>query len=1003
MHDWYHENPAALHVGAQPHRSYFVPFAPGEDPFNARETSSRMTLLNGDWEFEGYPSILDLPEDWLARPLSRSMPVPGNWELNGFLKPMYTNIKYPFPYDPPFVPHENPAGAYRRTFSANLSDGMRWMLNFEGVDSCFYLYVNGAFAGYSQVSHNTSEFDVTPFLSEGENTLSLLVLKWCDGSYLEDQDKWRMSGVIRDVYFLKRPINSIRDYRIETRLLGEDAELFVDVDADTDVELTLFDPQDKELAQTVAVDGKACFSVASPALWSAETPMLYRLTLSTEAELIGERVGIRQIAVQNGIIQLNGKPVKLRGVNRHESDPRTGACISREQALNDLLQMKRHNINAIRTAHYPHAPEFYQLCDELGFYLIDEADVESHGCVEASLTTDDNFDYSGIALIANRPDYEDAIRDRIFGMVARDRNRPCVLFWSMGNETGYSVIMERIAKELKQFDPKRLRHYQSLHVLKDAPVPDDGPEALDVVSKMYPPPEEIDAFFANKAETRPLVMCEYSHAMGNGPGDLEAYWQRILAQPRFTGGFVWEWCDHGIAVGTGKAGKVRYAYGGDFGEAIHDGNFCIDGLTYPDRTPHTGLLELKNVYRPIRVTLIDKQTGRFRFENLLSFTRAEEFVDCRYELTANGEVLKLDDIKLHLPPLGTQEIVLPQLANAAGECVYVRFRCLAYRDSAWGKAGDELGFDQIALNPDCKPYQPATAKPAPSVTRNQHGVTVSGGDFTYTIDAETGLPSGMRYGGRAFLTRPMEYNTYRAPTDNDANIRKEWDRFHYSYLTPKVYSLAVNAEDAAVHVETKASLGWLSHYPTLRLHTVLTIYGNGEMSIAVKAQVADKRPPLPRFGVRLFLPRELEHVSYQGYGPQESYSDKRQATYFGRFLTTVDRLHEDYIRPQENGSHFGCRKLTMLDETLALDVRAAAPFSFNASYYTQEELTEKKHNYELTPCGDTVLCLDYRQAGVGSASCGPVLATEHQINEKQMEFSFFLKPITIVQEGGCDI
>ena len=777
MHDWYHENPSALHIGAQPYRSYYIPFAPEEDPFKPRENSARMLLLNGTWEFEGYQSLLAIPEDWLNKPLRDAMPVPGNWELNGFLKPMYTNIKYPFPFDPPFVPEQNPAGAYRRIFEADLSDGMRWMLNFEGVDSCFYLYVNGVFVGYSQVTHNTSEFDVTPFLKQGQNTLSLLVLKWCDGSYLEDQDKWRMSGIIRDVYVLKRPQNSIRDYRIQTRLSGSDAELTVDVDADTEVKLTLCDPQGRELAQTVTVDGKACFSVVSPALWSAETPALYQLTFATEAEQIGERVGIRQISIQNGIIQLNRKPVKLRGVNRHESDPRTGACISREQALDDLLQMKRNNINAIRTAHYPDAPEFYQLCDELGFYLIDEADVESHGCVEASLTTDDNFDYSGIALIANRPDFEDAIRDRIFGMIARDRNRPCVVLWSLGNESGYSVLMEHIAGEVKQADPQRLVHYQSIHMLKDAPIPSDGPEVLDVVSKMYPPPEEIHAFFANKAETRPLVMCEYSHAMGNGPGDLEAYWQTILAQPRFAGGFVWEWCDHGIEIGTGADGKIRYAYGGDFDEPIHDGNFCLDGLVYPGRTPHSGLLELKNVYRPVRATLLDQRTGSVRFENLLSFTSAEDVLVCRFELTAMGELLALDDVALRLPPLSTQEIILPKLARAAGEGLYVRFRYLARTDSTWGKTGDELGFDQIALVPDCKTYHPDTAKPVPRVAQDRYDVTVSGDDFTYHIDARTGLPSDMRFCGHTFLTRPMEYNTYRAPTDNDANIRKEWTGF----------------------------------------------------------------------------------------------------------------------------------------------------------------------------------------------------------------------------------
>ena len=1001
MQKWFHEDPSVLHVGTEKNHCYAIPFDPREDCFSPRENSSRMVLLNGAWAFSGFQSLEDVPENWVNMPLSGSMPVPGNWELNGFLKPMYTNIRYPFPYDPPFVPRENPAGVYRHTFHADLSQGMRWLLHFEGVDSCFYLYLNGLFVGYSQVTHNTSVFDATPYLRQGENTLSLLVLKWCDGSYLEDQDKWRMSGIIRDVYFLKRPMQHIQDHQVSTRFVHDGVDITVRVDAQCDVALSLFDPHRNFIGRAETKQGQAVFHVPSPVLWNAETPALYHLVLATQEEQIGERVGLRAVSVQNGVLMLNGMPIKLRGVNRHESDPRTGACINREQALTDLLLMKQHNINTIRTAHYPPAPIFLQLCDTLGFYVIDEADVESHGCVEASLTTDDHFDYSGIALLANRPEYEESIRDRIVGMVARDRNRACVLFWSLGNESGYSEAFERIARQVKQLDAERLVHYQSLHLLKGAPIPDDGPDVLDVVSEMYPSLEWVDAFLLKTTETRPLLLCEYSHAMGNGPGDLEAYWQRINQEPRLAGGCVWEWCDHGIANGLRDDGQTRYAYGGDFDEPIHDGNFCLDGLVYPDRKPHTGLKELKNIYCPVHAAPVDGHSGTFRLTNRLSFTRAEDEITCRYELTSMGMVQKTGEIPLCLPPLGTQEITLPALQAVGGEGMYVRFLYLARQANRWQQQGDPLGFDQIALRPQINPYTIVASGNAPQVKRDAAGITITGDGFVYSIDGTTGLFRSWLIGGQALLTRPMAYNTYRAPTDNDANIRKEWDRFHLCSLTPRVYQMDVSRDAGAVRVETSLSLGWLSHHPTLRLQTIVTVFGNGEVAMSIRATVEEKHPPLPRFGIRLFLPQTMEQVTYLGYGPFESYSDKRKASYFGQFCATVWDLHEDYIRPQENGSHFGCHRLMLSDGERSVRVNAGSePFSFNASHYTQEELTQKRHNDALIPSNDNILCLDYRQAGIGSASCGPTLAPEHQINEKQWSWDICLHPSIHTQEGG---
>jgi beta-galactosidase len=486
---FYHEDPQQLHINTERNRNYFIPFSPEQVAFEPREQSSRFFLLNGQWNFRYYESYGDLEENFLETNEYAMIPVPSNWQLHGYDVPQYTNIRYPIPYDPPFVPDRNPTGVYKRDYIVDLSDGYERFLNFEGVDSCFYLYVNNQFVGYSQVSHMTSEFNITPYLVSGTNSITVVVLKWCDGTYLEDQDKWRMSGIFRDVYVLTRPRNKIEGFQITSKLYDSynKANISVDVKANTEVTVKLFDQSGECMGQKCLGEGEtiATFRVEHPTLWNAENPYLYQVTLETEEEIIGEKVGLRDIAVHNGVILLNGAAIKFKGVNRHDSDPVTGAVISREQMLVDLYLMKQHNINSIRTSHYPNSPIFLQLCDELGFYVMDEADLESHGSVEAAHTQDNNGDYSGIALLTVRDDYEKAILDRIDLMISRDINRPCVLLWSLGNEAGYSKHMEKAAKYIKGFDPSRLVHYQSMHELEGAEKADDSEAVLDVFSMMY--------------------------------------------------------------------------------------------------------------------------------------------------------------------------------------------------------------------------------------------------------------------------------------------------------------------------------------------------------------------------------------------------------------------------------------------------------------------------------------------------------------------------------------
>ncbi len=985
MQQWYHENPAVQHLGTALPRNEYTPFPPGSDPFAPKESSPRRISLNGEWAFAGYDSPESAPESWWLSSPDQTMPVPGNWELNGFGKPGYVNVHYPFPYDPPYVPRLNPTGIYRRQFTVRLEPGFHWMLNLEGADSCCYVRINGVFLGYTQGTHNSAEFDATPLLRDGTNEIALMVLKYCDGSYLEDQDKWRMSGIIRDVFFLLRLESHIRSYRITAE---SDGTLTVSWDGESQADLELLSPDGKRLAEARNCRSTWTTRVAGVETWNAEKPVLYSLIIRTADEWIGEKVGFRTVEIRDGVFQVNGTPVKLRGVNRHESDPCTGACISREQSIRDLYLMKAHNINAIRTSHYPPAPEFLRLCDEIGFYIIDEADIESHGSVEASLTIDDHFDYSGIALLANRPDFEAAITDRVQRMVERDLNRPCVVFWSMGNESGYSVAVEHAIRWVRQKDGTRLIHYESTHTLKGAPMPNNSPDTLDVVSTMYPDPDAIDRFLRNPLETRPYFMCEYAHAMGNGPGGVEPYWTRIYREPRLIGGCVWEWCDHGIQTGTDRNGQPQYAYGGDFGEFPNDGNFCIDGLVFPDRIPHRGLKEISQVYRPVRVT---REGAGYLFRNCLAFTPAEEVLTCRYELSANGKLLEVGEVPLRLPPLGTQQVNLPSADFEKGS--FILFRFLRKKNTAWAEPGTEAGFEQIELCPPAPSLPALSDHGCPQLSENRQSISVQGSGFRYVFSRASALPESMEINGKDWLLRPSRWNVWRAPTDNDAVFRPDWKRFRLDRLVPRVYCMRAEPEEHAVRIVAELSLGGPSYRPMIRISLQWHIDANGQLQLKADAAAAEECPPLPRMGIRFFLNSRFDRAEYWGYGPLESYSDKREATWWGHFEEVMDAFHEPHIKPQESGAHTGCTAVIIRSEAnYAMNISAGQPFTFSLSRYSQEALTETRHRHELQPSDASILCLDYAQSGIGSSSCGPKPAPEFLLTSRAFSFSFGFQP-----------
>lgn len=964
----YYNDQNTLHIGTEKNRAFYEVYSNTEKAKKGEE--DRKTLLNGEWDFAYFNCVDDIDDGFIKGDTKNfgKIPVPSCWQTQGYDNHQYTNVRYPFPYNPPFVPYENPCGAYKTTFKSDKKGDTKTYLNFEGVDSCFYVWLNGDFVGYSQVSHSTTEFDITDKIKKGENTLCVLVFKWCDGSYLEDQDKLRMSGIFRDVYLLSRPERRVRDYKIETCL---DGTITVDLDADTDVTFLLEDGKGKAIYE----GGNTKIKVDKPILWNAENPYLYTLYIITKDEVIKEKVGIRQITIVDGIFFINNKPVKMRGVNRHDSDPVTGYTISREQAIKDLTLMKQHNINALRTSHYPNAPWLTQLCDEYGFYVIAESDLEIHGTSALYKGSQGNT----FGLLANNPHWEKAIVDRVMLNVTRDKNRPCVCLWSVGNEGGYGVNTEAALKWIKSYDKTRPTHYESA-TWQTCGHKNDLTN-LDVFSTMYASYEWIDEYFkepgvhvndlstgdANaydmaKAWTyldkkdekyiKPYMQCEFIHAMGNGPGGIEEYIDRMYRYDGFFGAFAWEWCDHAVC----KDGK--YYYGGDFGEFPHDGNFCMDGLVYPDRTPHTGLLEYKQAIKPFKITTY---SNILVVENRYDFSELDEMLD----FTVNGESVKFD-----VPPRGKKSFPRPE-----GDILMIR--ATLKHNTPWAKKGHEAGFTQLIIKDTTPALEEINEKGKVSLTEDTRDITVKGKGFEYIFDKAEGNFKKLN----KILTRPMEWNIWRAPTDNDRNIRREWENAGFDREKSFVYDVKCEERENSVTINCHSALLPVYLQKTLDIYAVWTVYMGGTIDLNVKVKVGEEMPFLPRFGLRLFT--KGEKVKYRGYGPNESYSDKHLASYYGDFETTVDETREDYIKPQENGAHFGTRIL----ETDKVKVTSDTPFSFNASHYTQEELMSKAHNFELKKIKDTVLCIDYKQNGIGQNSCGPLPMKKYLLDEKEFEWS----------------
>jgi beta-galactosidase/beta-glucuronidase len=1003
MHDW--ENPHLLHVNCEPTHATLLPYAEVNAAMaGERAASPFFSLLNGRWSFLHCPSPAAVPEGFYEAGYPDAwdtIPVPSCWQMLGYDVPVYTNVAYPIPVDPPRVPQENPVGLYRRVFTLPTGwDGRQVLLHLAGVDSAFYVWVNGQPVGYSQVAHMPSEFNITPYLVEGENLLAVQVFQWSDGTYLEDQDMWRMSGIFRDVYLVAVPALRVRDVRVRTLLddAYTDATLDVAVTvsnsgqaADGLLTLCLLDASgQKVLLQQATVDalgagGETVVTVAAPVAnpqkWTAETPYLYTLLIAMNSDVQVVKVGFRRVEIIDRVLHLNGRPIKLKGVNRHDTHPDLGHAVSYESMVQDIMAMKRHNINAVRTSHYPNDPRWYDLCDRYGLYVIDEADLETHGMQPLSRLSRD-------------PEWREAYVDRAIRMVERDKNHPSIIIWSLGNESGYGENHIAMAEWIHANDPTRLVHYEGgtgwgANELDNA--------CLDIVSTMYPEVARLVAEGEKTDDPRPFFMCEYAHAMGNGPGNLQEYWDAIYAAPRLMGGCVWEWVDHGIRQTT-ETGEEWFAYGGDFGDKPNDGNFCIDGLNFPDRIPHSGLIEYKKVLEPVTVEAVDLAKGIVALRNRLDFATLDGLAGAWW-IEAEGETLQGGALPpLDVPAGETREITLPYAPPAAtpGTEIWLNLSFTQAAPTPWAPQGYEVAWAQFAL-PVSGVYVAAGVRGEVLLEEADDWFACFGDDFRLLVDRHTGRIAEWDYRGTPLLLEGPRPHFWRAPTDNDVHVARDWRAAGYDRLFPRMDRLTVSRESEAAatwEVETVWA-GW-SLPPNFRTVERYRLTADGRLQVhAALEPLREGLPVLPRFGLRLVLPGDFEQFAWYGRGPHECYVDRERSARVGVYRSTVTEQYVPYVMPQEHGNHTDVR-WAMLTDLHGIGLLASAQrLEVSASHFTAEDLTAAKHTYELEPRGEVILNLDDRQAPLGSQSCGPGPLEQYLLKADARSFSLCLTPLSL--------
>ncbi|MBQ8588299.1 MAG: DUF4981 domain-containing protein, partial [Clostridia bacterium] len=922
-----------------------------------------------------------------------------SWQMVGYDVPQYLNISYPFPVDPPYVPVDNPAGVYAMDFSLTEEWTNRSThIVFEGVSSCLELYINGKKVGWSQGSRMPSEFDITEYVNVGKNRLSVKVLKWCDGSYLEDQDAFRLSGIFRSVYLLSRSKSHIVDIFINTACDAKYRDWIVSAEVQSigraDIKCSLIDSDGNELSYKKVEGGRVDFIVENPSKWTAETPVNYRLLFNSKDEYIPVSFGFRKIETSElGELLINGKPVKLKGVNRHDIHPCLGQYTPIEHITQDLILMKKNNINTIRASHYPNTSEFLELCDKFGFYLIQEADLEMHGF--ATYKACGEYQSYNKEWLTDNPQWEQAFLDRASRMVERDKNHPCIIMWSLGNEAGYGKNHDSMAKWIKERDESRLLHYERAVQL------DRDPEIFDVVSRMYEPVENVQKFLEGD-DKRPYFLCEYSHSKGTSPGDVYDYWQLAYKYPNFIGGCIWEWCDHGIE--HTKDGKTRYCYGGDFGEYIHDGHYCVDGLVRPDRVPYSGLKEVRAVYGHIDAKLTEGRSTKLHITNLYDHINLKNF-DIEWILEVDGEelehgIVSAPDIEPHDTKTFEMNFVKP---NKATWGCHLNIRLILREDTLWARRGFSVTERQLFVNVKAKSLIRDRKKYSElNLSEDKECICIEGYNFQYIFNKLYGGFQSIKKNGAEMLSGCTKLGIWRPLADGDNIVKHTWTMTvdsswnkseNYDKVSPRVYDvLSEICADGAITIKVSQSLCPVSKQPLVLSDIIYTVLPSGEIKVDSISKVREDASWLPRFGFEFELLPQNRYFEYYGMGPDENYIDLCHHASMGLYKAEADGDYVPNLVPQEQGNHTGTQYLLVCDNKgrgISFNSENDKPFEFRVSKYTNKDIDMARHPDELVSADKTFVIIDYKVSGVGST----MLLDKYKLSEKQIKFGFSFKPI----------
>lgn len=1000
----YHKSLEQLHVGTQVPRAYFIPYATAESARKGlRDASAQFLNLCGEWDFKFFASYEDVGEALCQAGLDgvehETMTVPKCWQNctdRGYDVPMYVDQEYPFHFDPPIVADENPCGLYSRHFVR--PTGEKLYLNFEGVSSCFYVWVNGTFVGYSQVSHCTSEFDITPLAKEGDNLLTVLVVKWCDGSYLEDQDFFRLSGIFRDVYVLSRPAENLADFYVRQAVSADlaSAEITVELTrrGSFPVAWTLLDPAGSLVASGCENGDAFTVTVDAPALWSDETPNLYTLQLEANGEYIVSMTALRRIEIINGVVLINGAKVKMRGINRHDSHPALGYATPPEHMLRDLAMLKQANVNAIRTSHYPNDPRFLEYCDRFGFMVVDEADLETHGA---------GFEYRGDAYkgawsferwsgaMSDSPDWEEAYVDRAARLFERDKNRGCVVMWSLGNESGIGNNHRAMRAYIKGRMPAALIHYENAYIeFKHKPRDEAFDDVSDVESRMYASPEYIEKYFDEKLSDKPFYLCEYVDSMSTG--HVYENWDLVEKYDGFFGAHIWEFTDHGIDLGGG-----RFAYGGDFGELPNSYVSCVDGLVHPDRKPRPGYYDMKRVYQPWTAAYEDGSvtiTSRRKFVSLGD-------LELMWKLECDGKVVASGRENLDIPAGGTQKYDLfpPKIAFGDG---FLTLSFVTRTPAELVPEGFELGFEQFRVSTAAGvTVSPMGCKP--SMEEGERYVRVTVGNTVYSYDKAYGRVFSIVSNGKELLASPIGLCIFRPSTYNNRQpFYKTHLWFHAAFQ--KTFSVATAvAEDGTVEIAAQIGFGAPSAPTLIRGEACWRFTADGSANFTFNGGWRDKVDKLPKIGLEFKMPAGYEYAEYYGHGPFEAYVDRRRSSKVGHYAATVTQMYEPYVKPQECSSHYGTLWATVADESgrglLFAPYGEGSELCFKALHYTNLQIDETAHSWELEPLDETVVSLDYRYTALAESNRIAAREKDYYLDEKTLSFGFKIKP---VQVGAVD-